>query len=153
MIRPVRFVCGVGLFLGLLACGGGGASVSQNVYAGNWSGTGTWQIYDSGGNPTGSPATNIQTFGTVASNGNVDIEMHFGAGSSNIWDNMRGTVDSNGAASGQYIDAKNQDGSGGNLYSYTAAFSRVGNHLNVTFVEIYGSNGLTVHGTYSLDLQ
>ncbi|MBI1334274.1 MAG: hypothetical protein JST12_20910 [Armatimonadetes bacterium] len=141
---------GASLLVGtLFACGGGGSSTTS-LYAGTWSGKGTWNIYDSNNNPIGTEATDIPTSGTVDSNGNIDIKMQFGPGSGNIYDNMLGAVDANGAAGGIYWDAKDQDGTGGNQYTYTATFVRSGNGLTVTYIEAYGSD--TVRGVYNLAL-
>jgi hypothetical protein len=134
--------------MALVACGGGGTSVAANTFSGTWSGVGSWQQYSAGGSPLGTNVTGVPTSGTINSVGDIDLKMQFGAGSSNIYDQMLGSTTNGGTASGIYWDAKNQDGSGGNQNTYTATFSLVGNTLTVVYIEAYGSG--TVRGAYTL---
>ena len=130
MIKPVRFICGVGLLFSVIACGGGGASVSQNQFSGTWAGTGTWQTFNSSGVPNGGGATALPIDGSVSATGEVNIKIHFPDQVAGFHDNMRGAVTEGGTASGDYLDAVIPGTQAGYLFSYNAVFNRTGNQLN-----------------------
>ena len=153
MIKPVRFVCGVGLLLSLLACGGGGASVSQNQFAGTWSGTGTWRTYNSSGVPNGSAGNPIPIDGTVSGTGEVNIKLHFPDQVAGFHDNMRGTVTEGGTASGAYLDAVIPGTQAGFLFSYNAVFTRIGNQLTIVYQADYSPGNGSARGTLTINLQ
>ena len=139
MVRPVRFVCGVGLFLSILACGGGGASVTPNLYAGTWSGTFSWKEFKNAVQQGNTITGNGN--GTVASNGSFQLDSYIQPPSTWTIDRLIGSVStSTGQAIGTYTYAIKWDNSNPNpnIYSMTATFQKAGNNLTVNAVGVAG---------------